>query len=286
MIDSSPILSRLTRLRHAGASVALIACAGFAVCADSARAAPPALDLDGVILIDQNRASFGNTTPGDAAGFPVTISRPGNYRLAGNLTVPNADTPAIQIAADNVTLDLNGFAILGPTDCSRFPCVGRGAGIGVLSVASGQTPRFNITVRNGTIQGMGSAGIILIGDSNLVERVTARGNGGLGIALFSSSEQGASVIRDSVVQRNSDTGIILQVGRASFNTASGNLLTGIQVDNGTASHNHINHNHFGLVMGRGNYYGNSFDDNSGGNSGGVNQGQNVCDGVTCPGAQF
>lgn len=64
-----------------------------------------------------NRALNGNVTPGDSAGFPVTISLPGSYRLSGNLTVPDADTDAILITADNITLDLNGFTIAGPTIC-------------------------------------------------------------------------------------------------------------------------------------------------------------------------
>src|SRR6266540_3776373 len=78
----------------------------------------PMYAVDGVVLIDQNRALAGGVTPGDTPGFPVTLSVPGSYRLTGNLTVPDANTTAIQIAADNVTLDLNGFSILGPVVCS------------------------------------------------------------------------------------------------------------------------------------------------------------------------
>src|SRR5690348_7192989 len=76
---------------------------------------------DGVILIDQAAALAGSVTPGDAPGFPVTLSQPGSYRLSGNLTVPDADTTAIQITADSVTLDLNGFTIAGPGGCTIRP---------------------------------------------------------------------------------------------------------------------------------------------------------------------
>jgi hypothetical protein len=60
-----------------------------------------------------NRASAlaGNVTPGDAPGFPVTISRPGSYRLTGNLIVTNPDFDAVKVVADNLTLDLNGFMV-------------------------------------------------------------------------------------------------------------------------------------------------------------------------------
>jgi hypothetical protein len=40
--------------------------------------------VDGVILIDQNKALAGNVTPGDTPGFPVIISQPGSYRLDSN----------------------------------------------------------------------------------------------------------------------------------------------------------------------------------------------------------
>src|SRR5438128_5729077 len=68
--------------------------------------------VDGVVLIDQNRALAGSVTFGDAPGFPVTLSQPGSYRLSGNLTVPDANTTAIEVTANNVTIDLNGFSIL------------------------------------------------------------------------------------------------------------------------------------------------------------------------------
>ena len=72
----------------------------------------PALAADSEIVISQESAMAGNVTPGDEPGFPVTISAPGHYRLAGSLT-PGAGTDGIVIKADNVTLDLAGFALAG-----------------------------------------------------------------------------------------------------------------------------------------------------------------------------
>jgi len=37
--------------------------------------------VDGVVLIDQSHALAGSITPGDAPGFPVTITQPGSYRF-------------------------------------------------------------------------------------------------------------------------------------------------------------------------------------------------------------
>jgi hypothetical protein len=68
----------------------------------------PSFAVDGVVLINRSSALAGNVTPGDTPGFPVTISVSGRYRLSGNLTVP-ANTDAIDITANNVTIDLNGF---------------------------------------------------------------------------------------------------------------------------------------------------------------------------------
>lgn len=89
--------------------------------------------VDGVVLINQANALAGNVTPGDTAGFPVTISQPGSYRLSGNLTVPDANTNAIEIASNNVSIDLNGFSIIGPTVCNSIGvCTNTGKGIGIV----------------------------------------------------------------------------------------------------------------------------------------------------------
>lgn len=74
----------------------------------------------GVITIDQAKAEAGGVTPGDAPGFPVTISQPGSYRLMGNLNLTDASVHAIHITADNVTLDLNGFTVQGPVTCTGY----------------------------------------------------------------------------------------------------------------------------------------------------------------------
>src|ERR1043165_6038008 len=99
---------------------------------------PSAYAVDGIILIDQNRALAGNVTPGDTPGFPITLSQAGSYRLSGNLSVP-VDTDALLIAADHITIDLNGFSIIGQ---------GTGAEFGITSLA---VEHADISIRNGTI---------------------------------------------------------------------------------------------------------------------------------------
>lgn len=104
--------------------------------------------------IDHNKALAGNITPGDAPGYPITISRPGHYKLMGNLGVPDG-SDGIVITANDVTLDLNGFTVAGPGSCTRngstgvVSCSGGGQHRGVFVSGSGGT------VRNGTVRGFG-----------------------------------------------------------------------------------------------------------------------------------
>src|SRR5689334_9768577 len=74
--------------------------------------------VDGVVLFNQASALAGNVTPGDAPGFPVTISVPGSYRLTGNIALTDLSANVIEITADNVTIDLNGFSLIGPVVCT------------------------------------------------------------------------------------------------------------------------------------------------------------------------
>lgn len=261
-----------------------------------------AVAIDGTRLIDQARALAGGLTPGDAAGFPVTISLSGSYRLAGNLVVPDANTSAIVITADNVTLDLNGFAITGPTVCSGLPtvCTPLGTGVGI----HGETNV--LAVRNGIVRGMGSHGLRLnrppgtgVSVGHQVSDLQVYGNGGDGIAI------GSGVVRQSVVRRNGGRGVALDSGLVSSNTTSQNLLQGVQVfgtavvtgnnvsdnggcgitaNSGLVSGNNLLQNGTGLCLTAAGYAGNTLISNT--VSGGFNLGQNLCAAISgmalCP----
>jgi hypothetical protein len=125
--------------------------------------------------INQSTALAGNVTPGDTAGFPVTLSQTGSYKLTGNLVVPEGKT-GVEITASNVTLDLNGFSIIGPSTCTRIvntkvvTCAytASGAGVFVASTAAGAM------VRRGTVKGFQSG--VLSYASASVEDITATFN--------------------------------------------------------------------------------------------------------------
>ncbi len=205
------------------------------------------------MYIDQNRAADGGLTPGDLAGFPVTISQSGSYRLTGNLTVPDLNTTAIQITADFVTLDLNGFSIVGPAVCTTgtaTTCPTPGTGIGVhAGDVPAHAPR-GIRIRNGAVRGMGLMGILLNGSGSFVERVTVDSNAGGGMSVAgtviesAATQNGsfgiiATTIRDSTALQNVGDGIILaaNAGVATGNVSSFNGGHGIALQLGTATTN-------------------------------------------------
>jgi hypothetical protein len=98
----------------------------------------------GIVEINQARALRGGVTPADAPGFPVTIDRAGSYRLTTDLTLPESAAAGngIEIEAGEVTLDLNGFALVG----REGSCGSAGTGIR-FAPGSGA-----LVVKNGTLR--------------------------------------------------------------------------------------------------------------------------------------
>jgi parallel beta-helix repeat protein len=79
------------------------------------------------------------------SALPFTISTSGSYYLTGNLTA-TTNGVAITVAADNVTIDLNGFTLAG----------GATGGRTAISVPAAQKC---LSVRNGTITGWTQGGV-------------------------------------------------------------------------------------------------------------------------------
>jgi parallel beta-helix repeat protein len=153
---------------------------------------------------------------------PVKITKSGSYQLQTNIVFTNVNTTAILVQADNVTIDLNGFSILGPNICSGFPlsCNQNGTGKGIDA-----TGHQNIKVYNGTVRGMGNNGIAT-GDLAIIESVRVIGNGGGGIAV-----NGNGMVSSSTVNGNGVFGIIVTSGMVSNNTVNGNGNSGIAANN-------------------------------------------------------
>jgi len=245
-----------------------------------------AVAVDGIKLLSQPKT------------FPIVISTPGSYRLKKNITVPDENTTAIQITVSNVTLDLNGFSIIGPTVCSGNPtvtsCTPVGSGTGIQATAN------NVTILNGMITGMGNIGIAM--GQGRIEGVTVSNNGldGLNGAIYSSISRVVATnngrigigtgafcnISNSVSSGNKDRGI----GAADGSSVSGNVV----VNNGgdgiwTNSDSSVIGNTvrfsggYGIFMFDGGYANNVSTGNTlGAVSGGINMGHNVCNLSLCP----
>ncbi len=129
--------------------------------------------FDRVAALEARIAINATNTPGDPDDDPspstFKVTAPGSYYLTGNIT-GEVGKHAIEIASDNVTLDLNGFNISG-------------AGVAALSgISDAGTAVRSVRVRNGTISGWSGSGIDLqnaLGVS--VERINATGNSGFGV---------------------------------------------------------------------------------------------------------
>ncbi len=187
---------------------------------------------DGVIEINQAAVAADG-------GFPYVISEPGSYILTGNLIVPDENTTAIEIeeGVGSATIDLNGFAIIGPVVCTvnqsvELVCSGSGEGVGVLQQGESRSVNFlntaarmeAVTVRNGTIRGMGGDGVFIVG-AGLIERVAVLSNGGRGILANGK-------ITHCNIQRNQGNGIHLFGGVVAYNKIEANGQHGIRAVNG------------------------------------------------------
>jgi hypothetical protein len=260
------------------------------IVAAAALVAHAAAASDGRLEIDQACVAAG-CFPGDAPGFPVQTTAGQSYVLTSKLTVPDANTTAIQLTA-NTSLDLGGFSIEGVTSCSASPTVCTGTGTGVGISASGG----NVSVRNGRVAKMGANGIT--GSSMIVENLVVEQNGGDGInggagptgwlihhcRIQLNGHDGidlnvggggdGSLIEHNVIRRNGGYGVIGVEMRVADNAVVGNDSYGLAFNTGGGI--------------EGGYVGNYLIENNGGGAnpqvgGGISLGPNVCGtDTTCP----
>ncbi len=142
--------------------------------------------VDGAVLINQ-------ATVTAAGGFPYKITQPGSYKLSSNLVVP-ADTDGIRVLTSGVTIDLNGFGIIGAINCDTASC------LPVPTVIShGIISRIGaLTVRNGHVRGFHTG---IFTEGGLVEDVQLLSNSAFGTNAFNA------VLRRNNVAANGGTGI-------------------------------------------------------------------------------
>lgn len=153
----------------------------------------------------------------DNIGFtPIVINQSGSYYLAETI-LSIGGQHGIEITANDVTLDLNGFAVAGNTE------VGSLDGIHVNGTLQ------NVTVKNGVVRNFVDSGIYALlasncqfhdlilsnngnngltaGDNAIITRCTSQANGGTGISISQ-----ACVVVDCVSRDNQANGISSSAG--------------------------------------------------------------------------
>ena len=184
--------------------------------------------LTAVIFAPFTALSQGSLTPSDApapsmktlnqieprtaiSSVPFSINQPGAYYLTTNLYGVSSDY-GIQVFANNVTVDLNGFTLRGVTNALD--------GLVIFQSSS------NVTVCNGMISGWGSGffGIRGLGRHMSLKDLTISGNG------FGASCEGGSIIQNCLITSNQRDGINLNgAGSQVLNNtiANNNILGGV-----------------------------------------------------------
>jgi parallel beta-helix repeat protein len=105
----------------------------------------------------------------DPGGFPIVIDQPGSYYLASNIT-GESGANGIEIASDDVTLDLNGFTLQGMS----------GSGNGITTVVDFGD---SLTIYDGTVRDWGVNGVYAMnGRGSRFDELKLMWNGDRGLA--------------------------------------------------------------------------------------------------------
>ena len=176
--------------------------------------------------LNQSKALAGSVTPGDTAGFPVTLSVPGSYKLTGNLVVP-AGLSGIEVTGSGVTLDLNGFNISGPITCSRDAITFAVTCSNFVASNFGVALKgFGNTVRNGQVRGF-AYGVQFYG-ADVAENLLVEQNAFYGVV--GANQSGArTLIRGVRSQLNGGAGFAVGDALVEGSTAASNGSDGFNL---------------------------------------------------------
>ena len=148
----------------------------------------------------------------DLSGGTYTISSPGRYAVVENLTAP-AGATTINITADDVYLDLNGFTIDGS-----------GGGANVINAAAGTS---NLYIGNGVIKNAPSIAVNIRANTTnvILENIQAlSSSAGVG---FQIQDTNTCVLTNCATANNALAGI-------SLNTAENVIIKNFSSDSDTA----------------------------------------------------
>jgi hypothetical protein len=149
--------------------------------------------------------SYDNCT-GFITSLPATITTQGTWCLNADLTTAITSGVAINVAANNVTID-----------CNDFKLGGLAAGAGTQTNGIYANTRDNLTIRRCNIRGFYGAVYIYNGTGHLVEDNRFDGNTGSGVDVEGTS---------SIIRRN----LIIATGGSSLDNSNFGIYTRGSVD--------------------------------------------------------
>ena len=227
-----------------------------------------------------------------AGGFPYKIKTSGSYILTSNLT-NSKSTDAIDVTEAQVTIDLNGFEILGPGSSVTMVTGINASGLIDVTVENGAVSEF------GTGVNVGSYGIvkslhadyngngISVGNGTVVEGCTANhSTNGVSGASGILCSAGCTISGNTVTGNASDGivcngfGCLISGNSASANTGIGIVCTGsgCLISGNTILNNTDGIDAFQATTG---YSGNVLNNTNNNVSGGTSLGNNLCGGRIC-----
>ncbi len=170
--------------------------------------------------------------------IPVVIAAPGSYYLTSDL-IGTSGQVGIIISSSFVTLDLNGFSLIGVP----------GSLHGIRVQFAGTK---HIVIRNGAIRGWGQIGVsadlatevhaedlrvdanvgsgLVTGNRSIVRDTTSTGNGGHGIEVG----RGGTII-GCTAATNTANGLVTGLNSVVSNSTASNTLTGISMNSGSTA---------------------------------------------------
>ena len=203
---------------------------------------PPGVPAPTMKSLDQieARTAIPKSPAVPVAGPHFTISQPGSYYLTGNVEVASGN--GINITASNVTLDLNGFALISKT---ASPAAGNAIDIAAnlhsIEIKNGRITGGTVRTYTGpkpwqaTFAGPGWARGIQDVDASpahgvLLSHLTVEQCGEYGIDL-----DGSSVLLHVTALNNGNVGIFAKNGDLTNATATGNAGIGITIQFGSVT---------------------------------------------------
>jgi len=183
--------------------------------------------------------------------LPYIISEPGSYCLTRNLTHTDRYTNAIVIDANNVTIDLGGYSLIGPTSSFNETCSG-----------IFMDRRTNVEIRNGTITNFPCIGIHEADSGEVIQanghrvidvRVTSIGAEGIVLWGINHTVRGCTVTQTQIdIEEGFGAITCGHISFVSDNLISGNGIIGVRTTIGSLIRdNAIADCSYGIIPGEG-----------------------------------